>query len=123
MQLPDVGDIVWAELDPIMGTEQAGRRPVLVLTPRGYHEKSTRSIICPITSKAGFWPWNVELPVGLKTGGVVLVDQVRTIDRRQRMFDFIETAPDDVTGKVLGRLASLLGINFVAIDAGPDASS
>jgi mRNA interferase MazF len=62
----------------------------------------------------------VPLPGGLKTGGVVLVDQIRTIDRRHRIFEFIETAPDDVTGKVLGRLASLLGINVVAIDTGPD---
>jgi mRNA interferase MazF len=121
MNLPNVGDIAWVDLDPIKGTEQAGRRPALVLTPRSYHEKSGRSVICPITSKAGFWPWNVQLPIGLQTEGVVLVDQIRTIDRGQRMFGVIETAPDDVIAEVLGRLASLLGINLLATGAGPDA--
>ncbi|HEX3440391.1 MAG TPA: type II toxin-antitoxin system PemK/MazF family toxin [Pseudolabrys sp.] len=121
MHLPNVGDIVWVDLDPIKGIEQAGRRPALVLTPRSYHEKSGGSVICPITSKAGFWPWNVQLPTGLQTEGVVLVDQIRTIDRGQRMFGVIETAPDDVIAEVLGRLASLLGINLLATGAGPDA--
>jgi mRNA interferase MazF len=111
MYLPNVGDIVWVDLDPIMGTEQAGRRPALVLTPRGYHEKSSRTVVCPVTSRARPWPWDVQLPRSLKTQGVVLVDQIRTIDRRHRMFDRIETAPDELIAEVLGRLASLFGMN------------
>lgn len=80
MYLPDAGDIAWFDLDPIIGMEQAGRRPAPVLTPRSNHVKSGRSVICPITSKTGSWPWNVQLPTGLQTTGVVLVDQVRTVD-------------------------------------------
>jgi mRNA interferase MazF len=53
----------------------------------------------------------VQLPRSLKTQGVVLVDQIRTIDRRHRMFDRIETAPDELIAEVLGRLASLFGMN------------
>jgi mRNA interferase MazF len=110
MHLPSAGDVIWVDLDPIAGTEQAGRRPALVLTPRSYHEKSRRSVICPITSKVRAWPWEVRLSEGLKTQGVVLVDQLRTIDRTERMHGFIEAVPDQVLAEVLGRLASLLGV-------------
>ncbi len=120
MYLPNVGDIVWIDFDPIKGTEQAGRRPALVLTPRSYHEKSTRTVVCPITSKARPWPWDVSLPRGLRTQGVVLVDQVRTIDRAPRMFELIETAPDELIAEVLGRLASLLGMNLSVLGRGPN---
>lgn len=106
------GDIAWAELDPVLGTEQAGRRPALVLTDRDYNARSTRIVICPITKRARDWPFEVHLPEGLKTGGVVLVDQVRTIDRSLRLFDVIEAVPPTFLGDVRGRLAALLGIRI-----------
>lgn len=112
--LPDVGDIVWVELDPVKGTEQAGRRPALVLSDFIYHEGSTRAVICPITSNARPWPFNVSLPSGLQTTGVVLVDQVRTIDRSERMFDIIERAPQILLSEVRGRLAALLGFDIIS---------
>ena len=79
--LPDAGDIAWVDLDPVRGTEQAGRRPALVLSSMTYHDASRRAVVCPITSAARPWPFNVQLPTGLQTTGVVLVDQIRTIDR------------------------------------------
>ena len=115
---PDAGDIAWVEFDPVKGTEQAGRRPALVLTDRAYHENSRRALVCPITSNLHRWPFNVALPPGLKTLGVVLVDQARAIDRTARMYAIIERAPDDVLAEVKGRLAALLRIN---ITRGPGA--
>jgi mRNA interferase MazF len=112
MAPPDAGDIAWVELDDTRGTEQSGRRPALILTPRSYHETSRRTIICPITTKLRDWPTNVDLPQGLKTEGTVLVDQIRSIDREQRVFDVIETAPQAVLTEVHAKLAALLDINF-----------
>jgi mRNA interferase MazF len=117
--LPDVGDIAWIEFDPVKGTEQAGRRPGLVLTSLWYHERSRRAIVCPITSSAGPWSFNVPLPSGLKTYGAVLVDQVRTIDRAERMFAIIERAPAEFLADVRGRLAALLGFDIVSSIAVP----
>jgi mRNA interferase MazF len=113
--LPDAGDIAWVNFDPTLGSEQAGRRPALVLTARSYHEESWRAVVCPITSKDRPWPFNVALPQGLKTMGVVLVDQVRTIDRSQRMFDVIEHVPDAFVDEVRGRLSALLGIDPISV--------
>jgi mRNA interferase MazF len=113
--LPESGDIVWVDFDPVLGTEQAGRRPALVLSERIYHEASRRSVVCPITSKARPWSFNVPLPEGMRTKGIVLVDQVRTVDRNERMFGIIERVPDGVLADVRGLLVALLGLDAVPI--------
>ena len=110
MQLLDAGDIAWVEFDPVRGTEQAGRRPALVLTDRIYHERALRALVCPITRTIREWPSNVILPVGLKTKGVVLVDQIRAIDLAQRLFGIVETVPAEVIAATRLKLAALLGI-------------
>lgn len=110
--LPEAGDIAWVELDPVMGTEQAGRRPALILSDLIYHEVSRRAVICPISNSQRPWPFNVLLPRGLVTTGAVLVDQVRTIDRSERLFDIIERAPEEVLAEVRARIAALLGFDF-----------
>jgi mRNA interferase MazF len=112
MPVHDAGDIAWADLDPVRGTEQGERRPVLVMTSRGYNERSGRAIICPITSSAGDWPFNVRLPDGLKTQGVVLVDQVRAVHRTSRVFRTIESAPAQLMIDVRMMLATILGIDL-----------
>lgn len=112
MQIPDAGDIAWIDFDPVLGAEQAGRRPALVLTSRLYHEQSNRSLVCPITSRVRDWPTEVRLPPGLKTKGTVLVDQIRVVDRGQRMFDTIERVPDAVLARVRRSLAALTGIEI-----------
>ena len=112
MDLPDAGDVAWVEFDPIRGSEQAGRRPALVLTPRIYHERSRRALVCPITHRVRGWPSEVKLPEGLETKGVVLVDQLRSIDRTQRMFGIVETVPASVLELVRLKLAALVGIDI-----------
>ena len=113
--LPEIGDVAWVEFDPVMGTEQAGRRPALVLSDRTYHELSRRAIVCPISISARPWAFNVPLPHGMITSGMVLVDRIRTIDRTQRMFKIIEHAPDAVIADVRGRLAALLRLENISL--------
>lgn len=117
--LPDVGDIAWIDFDPVKGSEQPGRRPGLFLTPEGYHQRSRRAVVCPITSSDRPWVFNVALPAGLKTRGAVLVDQIRSIERSERIFDIIERAPLEVVVEVRRRLGGLLGFDIVSSIAGP----
>lgn len=63
------------------------------------------------------WPFNVPLPLGLRTSGMVLVDQVRSIDRPKRMFDIIEKAPATFVAEVRGRLLALFGLEGVIADS------
>src|SRR3954468_23530981 len=111
--LPEAGDIGWVDFDPVKGTEQAGRRPELILTSSGYHQRSRRSVVCPITAAQSVCAFNVLLPPGLKTLGSVMVDQVRVVERAERMFAIIEAAPQQVLSDVRGRLAALLGFEVV----------
>ena len=100
----DAGDLVWVELDPVRGSEQAGRRPAVVITPAAYHKVSNLAFVCPITTNPGPWPFKVQLPEDLQIMGAVLVDQVCAVDRAQRIFGRLGRVPD----KTLERIRSIL---------------
>ncbi len=104
------GDLVWVVFDPVIGTEQGGRRPAIVLTDEAYNSLYPRSVVCPITRNTTFWPTKVILPPGMETIGAVLADQPRTLQREGRGFRFIEHAPEQVLADVRAIVASLLGI-------------
>jgi mRNA-degrading endonuclease toxin of MazEF toxin-antitoxin module len=63
--IPDSGDIAWIGLDPALGHEQKGRRPVLVLSPASYNRKAGLAICCPVTGQVKGYPFEVVLPDGL----------------------------------------------------------
>jgi mRNA interferase MazF len=104
---PRPGDVFWVDLDPVLGSEQAGRRPALVLSDASLHDVSSRVLICPITSNVSPWPTKVLIPEGCGVSGTILVDQARMIDRRARRMSYAGSLPDEVT-----RLARQLLIAF-----------
>ena len=110
--LPSAGEIFWVEFDPALGSEQAGRRPALVVSEKSYHEVSTRSLVCPVTSRARDWPFNVVIPDGGLVSGMILVDQARMIHRPTRMFGALGEVPRETLAEVRGILASLAGIRL-----------
>ena len=105
------GDIAWVDLGRTLGTEQAGRRPGLILTDWSYTELTNRALICPITRRDKPWTFHVPVPVGLKVEGFVMVDQVRMVDVRHRVFEHIGVLPVSVVTQVKGLLATLAGIS------------
>ena len=106
--VPERGDAVWISLDPQAGHEQAGRRPALVLSPATYNGKVGLALLCPITNQAKGYPFEVALPEGLPVSGVVLSDQVKSLDWRTRQASRIGTVPQEITAQVLQRLNALL---------------
>ena len=106
---PRRGDLVWLHFDPQTGHEQAGRRPALVLSPERYNGRVGLVIVCPVTSQAKGYPFEVALPQGGAVSGVVLSDQVKSLDRHARRAELIESLPPEVTDEVLGKLGTLLG--------------
>ena len=106
--VPARGDIVWITLDPYKGHEQAGRRPSLVLSPKTYNGRVKLALICPITSHAKGYPFEVLLEErGRKTGGVILADQVRIADWQTRKAVFIEKVSHKILEEVVEQLISL----------------
>ncbi|WP_157015781.1 type II toxin-antitoxin system PemK/MazF family toxin [Mesorhizobium xinjiangense] len=109
----EAGDIVWVDFDPVLGTEQAGRRPAIVVTDREYNTLYPRSIVCPITRNSTPWPTKVLLPSGMTTRGAVLADQPRTVHRSLRVFRFIERAPEGILADVRAIIGSLIGLDRI----------
>lgn len=109
MTVPDRGDLVWLDFSPHKGHEQAGRRPGLVLSPTIYNKRVGLALICPIISKAKGYPFEVSLPDGLGVQGVVLADQVRSLDFEGRNIEVVSRSPESLVEEVLAKLATLLG--------------
>jgi mRNA interferase MazF len=107
-EAPGRGDLVWISLNPQAGHEQAGRRPALVLSPIEYNKRVGLALLCPVTSKVKGYPFEVALPVDLEIRGVVLADQVKSLDWRVRKAERVCTAPRSVMSEVLGKLNTLL---------------
>lgn len=106
--VPGRGDAIWLEFNPQVGHEQAGRRPALVLSPKSYNSKVGLLICCPITNKSKGYPFEVKIPNYLDVTGVVLSDQVKSLDWKVRQATFITTVSDDVIKDVLAKLNTLL---------------
>jgi len=107
--VPRRGDAVWLQFNPQAGSEQAGRRPAVVISPEAYNGRVGLMICCPITNQQKGYPFEVALPDGVGVTGVILSDQVKSLDWRARQADFITALPDDVVEDVLAKLRTLLG--------------
>ena len=105
---PDRGDLVWIDMAPASGHEQSGRRPALVLSPVAYNERSGLALMCPITSRVKGYPFEVALPEGVGMRGVVLADQVKSLDWRARHADAAGVVPHETLAVVLQRVGALL---------------
>jgi len=108
--IPDRGDIIWISLNPQAGHEQAGRRPVLVLSPSSYNRKVGLAIMCPITNQVKGYPFEVVIPDGLEVTGAVLSDQVKCLDWKARRAELMCTLSSDVIKQVLKKLNTLIQI-------------
>lgn len=108
--VPWRGDVVWVDLEPHRGSEQAGHRPAVVLSHSEYNRDTGLAILCAITTQAKGYPFEVSIPVGLDVEGVVLADQVRCVAWRERRATFICEMPDETVEEVLQKLGILLEI-------------
>ena len=105
--IPERGDIVKLDLSPTKGHEQSGYRPVLVVTLKKYNCLSGRMLICPITRTVRSEIFEVSINTA-KAKGVVLSDQVRTIDWEARKVKYVGEAPHDVVTEVCYKIELLI---------------
>lgn len=90
--IPERGDLVWVNFNPQAGREQKNKRPALVLSPRIYNEKTGLALFCPVTSQIKKYPFEVPFTAA-KIKGVILSDQIRSLDWQARKVRFIEKMP------------------------------
>ena len=106
--VPGRGDIVWMSFNPQVGHEQAGRRPALIVSPRSYNGATNLALCCPITSQVKGYPFEVALPMDVSITGVVLADQIKSLDWRARRARFECRSSNQVTSEVIGKVGTLL---------------
>lgn len=105
---PQKGDIVYINFNPQKGREQAGRRPAIILSPGIYNQSTRLALLCPITSNAKGYPFEVKLTQHSKTKGVVLSDHIKCLDWHDRKIKFLEKASNTVLVEVIAKLQTLL---------------
>jgi mRNA interferase MazF len=95
------GDVIWLDFDPQAGHEQKGRRPALVVSNETFNNFSSLTIVCPITNRNKDYPFHIKLDERTKTTGIILCDQVRTLDINVRNYEYIEKLPDNILFEVI----------------------
>jgi mRNA interferase MazF len=101
--IPERGDVVW-----ITFNQQAGRRPAVVLSPKTYNGKVRLVLLCPITSQVKGYPFEVAIPDGLPVNGVILSDQVKSLDWKARNAEKACSLPEASIKNVLQKVKVLI---------------
>ena len=113
------GDIFYADLSPVVGSEQGGVRPVLIVQNDTGNRHSPTVIAAAITSQTGkaHLPTHIALSAarcGLPKDSIILLEQVRTLDKR-RLREHMGRVDDTVMRQVDGAIAVSLGLNAQAM--------
>ena len=106
--IPQRGDIVWIDLDPSKGSEMRKTRPALVVSPSSYNEKVGLALLCPITSHKKGYPFEVELSSKGNVRGVILSDQIKSLDWKIRNAKFEEKVSRGVITEVIEKVSVLI---------------
>lgn len=107
------GDIYFADLDPVIGSEQGGKRPVLLIQNDLGNRFSPTVIILPLTSRTGKKALRTHVPVSPPQGGItkpslILCEQVRTVEK-SRLMHRLGTLPPEKMALVERALAATMG--------------
>jgi mRNA interferase MazF len=103
-KLPRQGDIVFFDLNPGAGQDQAVRRRALVVSSEGYHKYTQLAIVCPIEDTEDDYPMHVPLDGRTKTRGAVLCEHVKALNVSARNAEVEEKLPPDLLEEVLERI-------------------
>lgn len=106
--IPSRGDLLWLEFSPQAGSEQAGCRPALCISPKEYNDKVGLGLFCPVTSQRKGYPFEVPLPNNIEIRGVILSDHLKSLDWKARKATYICSLPNKQMEEVLGKLHTLI---------------
>ena len=104
MHKPIQGDIILTDFDPVIGHEQSGYRPALVVSNSVFNNASNLVLICPITNTNRKKPMDIPL-THTKTTGYILCEHIRAVDLLSRG---CKVTGDVVTKETLLRVADIL---------------
>jgi mRNA interferase MazF len=99
--IPRKGDFITLAFDPQSGHEQKGRRPALVVSNFLFNKHTGLAIVCPITNTNRRIPFHLPLPATTSLTGLVMVEQVKSVDYNSRQVKFVAKAPIQLVQDVL----------------------
>ncbi len=104
------GDIYLVSLDPTLGREQRGSRPVLIISPTAFNLATKLPIVLPITNGGNFARrLGFAVPIsGIQTTGIIRCDQPRVLDIAERGGRKVDQLPAAILADVMARLATIL---------------
>lgn len=105
--VPDAGDLIWINFDPVEGHEQGGHRPAVVLSPFAYNNKTGLLLCVPCTTKVKGYPFEVELPG--ERDGVALADQITCVDWRARKVEKKGKVANGELSEIRAKAKALIG--------------
>lgn len=105
---PERGDFVWLSFDPQAGHEQMGNRPALVVSYGEFNRRIGFAFVCPISNTPRQNPFYVKIPDEELVTGVIMADQLRSLDYRARKASFISQCPELLLQDVLRRIKPIL---------------
>lgn len=103
--IPKQKDIIYLNCNPSSGHEQKGQRPCLVLSNYEFNKFTQLAIICPITNNLKDFPLHIKLN-NTKTTGVIMTEQIKSIDFNSRNAHFVEKISDDLYEEVMESINS-----------------
>ena len=106
--IPEQGDIIMLEFDPQTGHEQKGIRPAIVVSNKVFNNFTKMSVVCPITNTNRGFPLHVQLDNRTMTTGVIMCEQVKSLDISARNAAFKEKAPTDIIEEVVDVLLGFM---------------
>lgn len=102
------GTFVWINCDPQAGHEQKGIRPALVVSHTKFNQKTGFVMICPVSNTKRKNSFYVSIPSGYGVTGVIMTDQLRSLDYEAREIEFICECPEATIKEVLRRIKPIL---------------
>jgi mRNA interferase MazF len=106
--IPLRGHFIWLNFDPPAGHEQMGNRPGLVVSKDGFNQKMGFAYTCPISNTQRQNPFYVPIPDGGAVTGVIMADQLRSLDFRARKAIYIADCPEQLLQDVLRRIKPIM---------------
>ncbi|OGT71576.1 MAG: mRNA-degrading endonuclease [Gammaproteobacteria bacterium RIFCSPLOWO2_02_FULL_57_10] len=107
---PDVGDIVIVDFNPQAGHEQAGKRPALVLSPKKFNQITGFAWLCPVTNQPKGYPFEVEVAGSKRTSGVILADQMKSLDWSARNLHKVDAVSAQCVKDVKSLVSTILSM-------------
>ncbi len=105
--IPSRRDIVWLNFDPQQGYEIKKTRPALVISPQRYNAKTNLALFLPITSKSKGYPFEEIIDLQ-QIKGVVLCDQIRSLDWKARKANKIAKLDSQSFTAIISKFSLLL---------------